>query len=271
MRQVRREPIATWVSFAYPEVVNRRSGNASHDGTLVEQASFQRLRNRLQIAASINGDALRELGLLPVTKIEATIHRMYKRAGEQNNSLIIVADGIAARCEAVHRANRQFSAIYLPGDICDPADVGRGFNAASLLGFSRSAILEVDRGEVMHLLSKHPELTLAFLNESSRSLAIASKWMANLGRKNAAARIGFLLCEVGVRMEKSGQGSREKFNFPATQEQIADMTGLTSVHVNRMIREMSDLGYLTIVKSAVTISEWQRLATQCDFDETYLH
>ena len=251
-------------------IVNRPSAILNSAHTLADQASFQRLCDRLQLAVSINDDALRALGTLPVREIAASTTRTYTRAGEPNRSVIIVAAGLVARCEAVHRATRQFSAVYLPGDICDPSDVSREANAASLIGLGRSAIIEVDRGQVMHLVVEHPSLAAAFLKESSRTYAIGSKLIANLGRKNAVARVGFLLCEVGVRMEKNGFGSREQFHFPATQEQMADMTGLTSVHVNRMIREMSSSGYIEVAKATVTIRDWRRLASECDFDESYL-
>ena len=55
-----------------------------------------------------------------------------------------------------------------------------------------------------------------------------------------------------------------------TQEQLADATGLTSVHVNRVLKMLSEEGLIRRTKRIVTIPDWEGLRSVAGFNETYL-
>jgi hypothetical protein len=57
-----------------------------------------------------------------------------------------------------------------------------------------------------------------------------------------------------------------------TQEQLGDATGLTSVHVNRMLKELE--AHRLIERRnprAIQIGDWKKLAKAGDFTSAYLH
>lgn len=56
-----------------------------------------------------------------------------------------------------------------------------------------------------------------------------------------------------------------------TQEQIADATGLTPVHVNRTLQALRKSGLITSSRRSVTIMDWPALTRVADFDPAYLH
>ncbi|WP_423327490.1 Crp/Fnr family transcriptional regulator [Sphingomonas sp. 4RDLI-65] len=60
-------------------------------------------------------------------------------------------------------------------------------------------------------------------------------------------------------------------DWPLTQEQFGDATGLTAVHVNRMIKALRDEGVILSSKNKIKISDWPRLAKIADFTRGYLH
>ncbi len=80
-----------------------------------------------------------------------------------------------------------------------------------------------------------------------------------------------MLCEFAKRRESAGLGSPESFELPMSQEQIADATGLTPVHVNRMLHALSDDGIIARDKRNVDILDWKRMRRVADFDAMYLH
>src|SRR2546430_648106 len=57
-----------------------------------------------------------------------------------------------------------------------------------------------------------------------------------LGRRAAQTRLAHFLCEVTYRLQLSGSGARDEFEFPLTQRELADLLGLSPVHVNRTYR-----------------------------------
>jgi DNA-binding Lrp family transcriptional regulator len=56
-----------------------------------------------------------------------------------------------------------------------------------------------------------------------------------------------------------------------TQEQLADATGLTPVHVNRTLKALDGDGLIARSKRSVTVSDWKALAAAGDFQSSYLH
>jgi DNA-binding GntR family transcriptional regulator len=56
-----------------------------------------------------------------------------------------------------------------------------------------------------------------------------------------------------------------------TQEQLADATGLTPVHVNRSLKALEAEGLIVRNRRFVTIPDWERLRDESGFSELYLH
>ena len=101
--------------------------------------------------------------------------------------------------------------------------------------------------------------------------SVFREWILNIARREAKARIAHVLCEFGVRLEALGMGSRCSYEFPMTQEQLGDATGLTSVHVSRSLRSLEEEGLIARTMRYVAVDDWGRLQALADFDPAYLH
>jgi CRP-like cAMP-binding protein len=101
--------------------------------------------------------------------------------------------------------------------------------------------------------------------------AIHRERILSVGRRSALARIAHLLCELKVRLEVVGLASGGRYLLPVTQGDIADATGLTSVHVNRMLKQLRDQQLLTFRGGEVMIHEWDRLQRAAEFSSDYLY
>jgi hypothetical protein len=102
--------------------------------------------------------------------------------------------------------------------------------------------------------------------------SVFREWLANVGRRDARTRIAHLLCEFSLRLKVAGIGEQSNYDLPMTQEQLADATGLTSVHVNRTIRALEADGLIERTSArSITIGDWRNLAYIGDFDSGYLH
>jgi CRP-like cAMP-binding protein len=102
--------------------------------------------------------------------------------------------------------------------------------------------------------------------------SVFREWVANVGRRDARTRIAHLLCEFSLRLKVAGLAELTDFELPMTQEHIADCTGLTPVHVNRMLKLLDSEKLISRRTSrSISIGDWQKLAKVGDFDSTYLH
>jgi transcriptional regulator with XRE-family HTH domain len=86
-----------------------------------------------------------------------------------------------------------------------------------------------------------------------------------------AALGAHLLCEFARRLEFAGLAEEYGYELPMTQEQIADATGLTPVHVNRVLQGLAREGLIERNKRFVDIPDWEALRRVAGFSETYLH
>ena len=83
----------------------------------------------------------------------------------------------------------------------------------------------------------------------------ALRQIMRLGCMTALERVADLLCELHERLETTGQVDGSRFPFPLTQETLADVTGLSVVHVNRTLQELRRRGLVTIGRGWAQISD----------------
>ena len=101
--------------------------------------------------------------------------------------------------------------------------------------------------------------------------SIFREWVVNVGRRDSRARIAHLLCELAWRLRSVKGGDSLTFDFPVTQEQLADATGLTPVHTNRTLQALRKDGLIQLTGGSLTVLDWDGLVAAGDFDELYLH
>ena len=99
---------------------------------------------------------------------------------------------------------------------------------------------------------------------------IQAEWLVNLGRKNAMERLAHLLCEMYCRLSMSGHVSGTSCEMPLTQLDLADLAGLTPVHVNRTLQEMRAMHLIELQSRRLTILDWAAMRRIAWFDPQYL-
>jgi hypothetical protein len=102
--------------------------------------------------------------------------------------------------------------------------------------------------------------------------SIFREWIANVGRRNSRARMAHVLCEFALRLKVAGLGEQTGYELPMTQEQLADATGMTAVHVNRTLKRLEADGLIDrSTPRSIHIGDWRKLASVGDFNPAYLH
>lgn len=135
-----------------------------------------------------------------------------------------------------------------------------------------SDIAYISAEAIKKLAFDRPAVGMALWIDTLVDGSIFREWIANVGRRNAQTRIAHLLCEFSLRLEVAGLGEATRYELPMTQEQIGDCTGLTSVHVNRTLKNLEAARLIERQSSrSVTIGDWRKLAEAGDFDSSYLH
>lgn len=143
-----------------------------------------------------------------------------------------------------------------------------------MVGLVQKQILEVAEvpQQAMEALALDtPGLGRAILISTLVELAIFREWTLNIGRRDSRSRIAHMLCELAYRLASRGSANLEDCELPMTQEQLADATGLTPVHVNRTLKALQAEGLIERDRRIVRFPNWRRLRDVADFNPRYLH
>ncbi len=92
-----------------------------------------------------------------------------------------------------------------------------------------------------------------------------------MGRRPADKQMAHLFCELLVRLESVGFAKDNGFEFPLTQEELADALGISPVHTNRVLTQLRDDGLIRLSGKRLDILDLDRLCTYAGFDPAYLH
>lgn len=177
-------------------------------------------------------------------------HDFLAREKEAPDSLFQILEGWASKYRLLPDGRRQITALFLPGDFCEPQwALGRG-PAQPITALTTVRAREYARHTFM---SDMGDLQSVFWKNFVDSCERQANWLVTLGRRTALERLAHLLYELFERMRNAGLAYGQQCALPLTQMDIADLTGLTPVHVNRTLQTMRSRGLIELQ------SKWLRI------------
>jgi CRP-like cAMP-binding protein len=193
------------------------------------------------------------------------------REGDRPAHCAVLLSGYAYRQKVTGTGSRQIMAVCIPGDAVDLQNMFIDVSDHSVQLLTQCRIADVPREALQELVLTRPAIGSAIIALTLIEASILREWVVNVGRRDARARIAHILCEFAVRLEARGLASHQGFELPMTQEQLADATGLTSVHVNRVLKGLEADGLITRQRRQIQFADWRALQGVGDFSRRYLH
>jgi CRP/FNR family transcriptional regulator, anaerobic regulatory protein len=160
---------------------------------------------------------------------------------------------------------RQILSVLLPGDSDSTLNIFKPRFGRSLEAITDVLYRRFRRGDVRQALRDRPEL-LEILGEVwSSKLDRADRMIVDLGRRTADERIARQLLELVDRLAKRGMVENSVMEFPLRQRHIADLTGLTPVHVGRVLNEFQRSGMIEILGRLLKILDAEKLRRVAEY------
>ena len=211
--------------------------------------------------------------LAKISKVARVIpaRRDLIREGERPRYVHLMVDGWACRYKALTDGRRQVVAFFVPGDFCDLNVYVLKEMDHSIGAITRLSVADISRDEMDELTSNHPRITQALWWEELVTNSIQREWTLNIGQRTAYERIAHLLVELFLRLRSVKLTNGDSCDFPITQTDIADATGLTAVHVNRTLQELRGDGLIILERKRLRIPDLKRLKDAAMFNTNYLH
>lgn len=183
----------------------------------------------------------------------------------------LVVSGFLCSSKIGGDGSRQIVSFHLNGDLFGFQSIFLDESDHHIQVLSHASIFLIPKQAVLDAFEGNCAFRQALLRNMLKDLSISKEWLFSMGRRSALARVAHLICELAVRQDVAGLGNGLDYDWPLTQEQFGDATGLTAVHVNRMIKALRDEGVILSSKNKIKISDWPRLAKIADFTRGYLH
>ena len=191
--------------------------------------------------------------------------------GDKPRYVHLVLDGWACRYKQLPDGKRQIVALFVPGDFCDVNVYILKAMDHSIGAITRLKIAMITPDEMNALTAERPRVTQALWWHELVTTAIQREWTLNLGQRSAYERLSHLLIELYLRLATVGRAYNGRCDFPLTQNDLADATGLTSVHVNRTLQELRRDGLIELERKQLHILDLPRIMDVAMFNPNYLH
>lgn len=192
-------------------------------------------------------------------------------AGQTLSESTLLIEGFMCRYIDDRRGLRQLVAIHVPGDFVDL----HGYPLRSLdhdvATLTAATIAVVPHAALQAIERELPEMARKLWFATLLDAAIHRAWLFRLGRLDGIGRVAHFLCETNARLVQAGLSDGRRFAFGLTQYDLAEVCGLTNVHVNRVIRALREEQLCLFRSSLVEILDIERLAARGQFDPTYLY
>ena len=200
---------------------------------------------------------------MPHRIIQVEARRPFRDLGAPRSEVIFVQSGIVSKFKTDSSGRRQIVALRFPGEGILPTDTVADYGIQAIV---RSELMIGKSQDFLPILEAHPELQRFFWRLIQRNESIGYEWLVNCGRRDSTARVAHLLCETAVRM-KADEG---EMTNPFTQQQIADITGQTSVNVNRVFANMERQGLIRRKGRKIEFTDWTEMLRVANFQPQYL-
>jgi len=189
--------------------------------------------------------------------------------GEASDRVFIVEAGWGCISHELAGGQRQILDFALKGDLVLPQS-SAGSALETFVAQTELLVLVASTKTFTHAAMKSPHLFSVVIETLVHHGAVISQHLTNVGRRSALVRTAHLFLELMARLERVGSVTRNCYECPLTQYDLADALGLTPIHVNRMLRELRERRFLEFRQGHVRVLDQPGLTKFAGFEPEYI-
>jgi CRP-like cAMP-binding protein len=192
-------------------------------------------------------------------------------AGEIVTHVFAISNGWALRYRALGDGRRQIVNLMLPGDCFDLQALTRSRADHSVEALTTVELLRLQSGDFLKAIQSNASLATAFCWTAVQEESILREQIVRLGRRSGRERLAHIMLEVRRRLLQAGQDIGDTLTLPMSRDVLADLLGLSTVHVSRSVSALREAGLIRTINGAIQLLDIEGLAAVAQFDSAYLH
>lgn len=163
-----------------------------------------------------------------------------QRENDRATEMYVLRKGTMMSSVLLDDGSRQILRFHFAGDLLGVTNIIYGDAIETITALSDCVVSPFDRSVLSALMLAQPRIAALILVYTQVERAALTDRLAAIGRTSAKARVAATLVEIRNRMRMLDRSITSSFVLGLTQEEIGDATGLTAVHVNRMLRQLEE-------------------------------
>lgn len=230
-----------------------------------------RFIEKLRGYVPLDGEDVQRLSTLTTSAQSIRARQDLIRDGDRPGPVFVMIEGWAFRYKVLPGGTRQVLAFLMPGDACD---LHVGLLAQmdhSIQTITPAKIAMIGRIEMDELMADRPAVARAMYIAQLVDEGTMRAWITSMGRRASVERVAHLMCELYLRARDIAKDGDILPSLPLSQVLLADALGMTSVHINRVLRDLRNAGAMTLRRGSLQVSDPDKLARIAGFDDSYLH
>ena len=200
--------------------------------------SVQLLAHRLSGEGALPSEDVGALAAIVGPERHFAKGEMLVDQGDRASNIWLMEDGWAFRQKMLDDGRRQITAIMLCGELSEKGPVMPFGTADAIVAATDVVAQPIDRHRLAGLLEQRPRLLRSFFYEELTRHAVSREWLLLLGKRQAIERLAYFLFETYARLNAMGMVAGAKFHMPLTQVDLADIVGMSAVHLNRSLQQL---------------------------------
>ena len=237
------------------------TGHSAHD----------RLIRKLESISALSPEETHALRSLPITLRRVQDNADIVCEGDRPSQCCLVVEGFVCRYKLTAEGKRQIFSFHVAGDIPDLQSLHLKVMDHSLATLTTSQLAFIPHESLAKLMHRCPRVADVLWRDTLIDAAVFRQWMVCMGRRSSTSHLAHLICELLVRMRAVGLAEDHHFKLSATQAELGDAMGISTVHVNRVLQELRGDGLISLHGATLKVLDWEGLKQVGEFDPTYLH
>lgn len=193
------------------------------------------------------------------------------REGSRPTYSTLMLEGFAARYKVLDDGSRQITSLHIAGDFVDLHAFPLKIMDHGIVALSPCRVAFAEHNHLKAVTETAPHLARLLWLETLIDGAIHREWIVGMGRKSKKAHLAHLICELFVRLQVVRQTDGQSFYLPLSQIELADVVGISVVHLNKTLQALRREKLLTWINRTVTILDWEALKDFAEFNPLYLN
>lgn len=174
---------------------------------------------------------------------------------ETSDFVTIICGGWAASSITLQDGRRQILSFLMPGDLISTGALLQPMPGRSVEAITPVTCRKYRRNEFKTILFNYPPVLEKLSETWNEERAQSDQLVLDLGLRNANGRIARLILNLAEKAEKRGMKRGPTMEFPLRHRHVADATGLTPVHVSKVIGMFQREGLIKISGRSLTIAK----------------